>query len=594
MELNLKKSLFFCLVIIYLAFLGYQKQWKHSIYSGGDQVGYYSYLPSIFIYNDIKNFDETTKVRIEYAGIKDFYSHHDKKLKNGNYLNQYTSGVAIIQLIPFLVGHIIAGVTSYPTDGFSWPYAFTITIWSILMVMVAYWLLIGILEKFVSQKAATITVFLIGLGTHILPNTIAKGNMSHVYIFSLIVFLLFFLYKIIEVNRWIDWICAGLISGLIVMSRPSEATIIFILLSFLFIADFRKRITIPRFTVATVVGLIPPLIQFSYWNLITGSFLINSYKENYFDFAHPKIIEGLFFFQNGFFIYALPMLLFPIGLIFLLKKKSYLAICVSIYFLVHIYITYSWDNWYYINGFGSRPMISTLAFLSIPMAYVLEFLMKKINSKIVLLTTGLFVMYYCFLSWQMISGVLYTESSDFNYFISAQGKTGIDRNMLTSLDTQLKQDLDQPTKELLGKVVCSKDSSYSKYTFAKDYAIIDEEYGPTYKLDMKGRDVKSIRAYADVYYKTRARGIYDMNMLVVNIIDNKQQSALWKAVRLNNKLSRSQEFNYSQGDVNFTDKVYVDIPIPQDLTDYKISLMIWNINLHHKTYVKELGVEWLE
>lgn len=594
MEFNVKKILFLCITVVYLVFFGYQKQWEYTIYMGGDQVGYYSYLPSVFIYGDIKNFDKTTEVRIEYAGIEDFYSHHDKKLQNGNYLNQYTSGVAIIQTIPFLVGHAIAGVTSYPADGFSFPYAFSITIWSIFLVLIAYWLLIGILEKFVSQNSAAITVFLIALGTHILPNTITKGNMSHVYIFSLIVYLIYYLYQIIDSDRITNWLIAGFIAGLIVMSRPSEATILFIMFSFLFVTDFRKKITIHRFLAATILGLIPPVIQFSYWKLITGSFLINSYKENYFDFANPKILEGLFSLQNGFFTYALPMILFPIGLIFLFNKHKTLAILCAMYFAIHVYITYSWDNWYYINGFGSRPMISTFAFLSIPLAFVVDFLIKRINFKLILVSTFVFIAYYCFLSWQMISGILYTEESNLNYFLSSQGRTSINRNMLTSLDTQLKQNLDQPSKKNLGRTFCQFDTSYSKYSFENEYAIINEEYNPVYKLNIENREVRKIRAYADVYYKTRARGIYDMNMLVVNIIDENGELVLWKGVRLNNKLSESKDFNYSQGDINYPDKVYFDIPIPKDLYKYTVSLTIWNMNVHHKTYIKELGIEWLE
>jgi len=43
---------------------------------------------------------------------------------------------------------------------------------------------------------------------------------------------------------------------------------------------------------------------------------------------------------------------------------------------VNIYIVFSWYQWYYGGGFGSRPMIESLAVLAFPMATVISYVLS--------------------------------------------------------------------------------------------------------------------------------------------------------------------------------------------------------------------------
>ena len=156
---TVKHITFIVLAFVYILFFFTKNQWETAIIAGGDQVGYYSYLPALFIYHDIKTLDTSTAVRYTYTGIEDFNAHDDRKIENGNFIITYTAGVAIIESIPFLIGHLWAAIDSrYPADGYSFPYAICITFWSIVLLFIAFWLFTGILERYVSWKIALITV----------------------------------------------------------------------------------------------------------------------------------------------------------------------------------------------------------------------------------------------------------------------------------------------------------------------------------------------------------------------------------------------------------------------------------------------------
>ena len=72
------------------------------------------------------------------------------------------------------------------------------------------------------------------------------------------------------------------------------------------------------------------------------------------------------------------MALSLIGLYYLFKTNSKFKWSIIVYFVLHIYVTFSWWCWWYGGSFGSRPMIETYAVLAIPMtAFFHEFTKKS-------------------------------------------------------------------------------------------------------------------------------------------------------------------------------------------------------------------------
>ena len=112
--------------------------------------------------------------------------------------------------------------------------------------------------------------------------------------------------------------------------------------------------------------------QLVYWKYSTGSWVYYSYGEEGFYFNHPHIIDGLFSYRKGWFIYTPLMLFFVIGFFFMRKRIPELLLPLSIFLLLNIYVVFSWWCWWYGGSFGARPMIDSYGLLALPFATLLE------------------------------------------------------------------------------------------------------------------------------------------------------------------------------------------------------------------------------
>ena len=112
---------------VYLvSFFNYNQWNKGAIIGGGDPMGYYIYLPSIFIHHDIVSLKQTAQTLFSYkvyppnsnspCGIAECYV-----TPTGNSVIKYTLGAAILQAPFFTIAHGIAYIGGYTTDGFSLP-----------------------------------------------------------------------------------------------------------------------------------------------------------------------------------------------------------------------------------------------------------------------------------------------------------------------------------------------------------------------------------------------------------------------------------------------------------------------------------------
>jgi hypothetical protein len=118
-----KIALLICaLFIIYFGVLFYPRWDKPTTEAtiGWDVSGYYSYLPAVFIYSDLKKAAFLDTIIEKYQptpGNIQGYNH-----PSGNFVFKYPMGQALQFLPWFVIGHTAAAFTNFPQDGFSWPY----------------------------------------------------------------------------------------------------------------------------------------------------------------------------------------------------------------------------------------------------------------------------------------------------------------------------------------------------------------------------------------------------------------------------------------------------------------------------------------
>jgi hypothetical protein len=358
-----------------------------------DVMGYYGYLPAIFIYGDHT---------LAFAGEPGFtnqnrflYIH----LESGERLIQYTSGLSILYAPFFLVAHATAPLLGEERDGYNWVYQFFLVMSALFYVAIGLFSLRKLLLRYFDDIVTAVVLVLVALGTNLYYYTVFEGPMSHSYSFALIsVFLLM-------VQRWYEHPSAGrtmltgLMYGMIVLVRPTNAIVVVLLVLWgvTGFRDFRERLVFLFRNYALILlmvtmAIIPWIPQLLYWKSVTGQFLYNSYDEvgSAFYFDAPQTHKMLFSYRKGWFIYTPVMLVAFTGFIVLFRRARELFWSAFIYMVVMIYVLSSWWAWWFGGGFGSRSMVDTYAVMAFPLAGLISWVKEKNLFSTRIMAIGLF------------------------------------------------------------------------------------------------------------------------------------------------------------------------------------------------------------
>ena len=344
-----------------------------------DIHSYYAYLPAGWIYKDIH------LTKSDYRFDEHYWLFWPNQTKEGKNVIKTTMGMAILYAPFFVVAHTIANFSDYPENGFSEPYKFLLLLSALFYLFIGLDFLKKILEHYkFSDFHSAITILLIGLGTNLTAYASQSAPMSHVYSFCLFAAFIYYTIKWHEFQTLKNTLIIGFLIGLISLIRPSNIIIMlfFVLYNITSLSDFKERIllfkkTFPLLLLMLFAFFIVWVPQLIYWKISSGSYFYYSYPDERFFFNDPKIMKGLFGFRKGWLIYT-PMMAFALAGIFALKgtlKKIRLPIV--LFFIVNIYVTFSWWCWWYGGSFGQRGLIESYALLAIPFASFVKYVAEK-------------------------------------------------------------------------------------------------------------------------------------------------------------------------------------------------------------------------
>lgn len=320
-----------------------------------DGLGYYAYLPSIFIYNDIT----LSHFIGNYPGI--IVSKIDK----------YPIGTAIMEFPFFFLADCITLLTSEDRDGSNLLYQTAIAIAAIFYLIVGLIFTNKLSLLFFDKTVSFLLLPILTFGTGLFHYATYDASFSHVFSFCLVSAYLYFLYRPKS-----NYLIPAAILGLIFLTRMPNV-IIAILLIWQEISNFKGAIPYRRWGQMIVIFLSIASLQFIYYFAATGHFLLWSYGgEGFTNWFHPEIFNVLFSDRKGLFFWY-PILSFSLpGFVLIRRNTVFLPLVVFI--LTFTYITSSWWDWAYGGSFGMRPYIDILAALSIPLAATLEKFNKKL------------------------------------------------------------------------------------------------------------------------------------------------------------------------------------------------------------------------
>ena len=535
-------------VLFFIGSADYYGMHKRLLKDGGDGWGYYIYLPSVFISGDVTTLEyvfakrkefspHTIDYNINHLGAGEVYI-----APNGNPVIKYTSGVAIMMSPFFLGAHLIVKLTGGEANGFGDIYWFAIYLGVIFWVFFGMFFLFKVLVRYVRVEAAYLSLLLIALGTNLYYFSVYNSGMSHAPLFALYCFLIYFSDRFYVKPSKMAAIMIGLAAGLITMIRPVEIICLLIPLLWSF-EGLRSRLqqlwTLRTFlfiaAIAFAIGVFPQLF---YWKITTGDWLYYSYGEEGFNFLKPKIRRGLFGYMNGWFVYTPLMLLVIPGLWIMYKKKLGMLLPIVLFMAIHIYVVYSWHNWYYINSFGSRPMVETYALMAFPLSFAIQWLYRSWRKILLILMAVFCVLLNQLHTWQVSQGMMLSENGNPAYYWALFGKTKMTERMLIAADTGVPQpDKSQlDSIKLLYEYVAPVDTStiLSEQPFVVLPAYSDKKLeGAVQNPDVESGDY--IRVSVEALSKGWNSDRWNMATITAYIAkDGKPTKWVWN--RINNKL----------------------------------------------------------
>ena len=546
-----------------ISFSSYHK-WTEFVVGGGDSWGYYAYLPALFIQQDLKTLDQTIAVRkqLKPGSVQT----RDGKLFVGEApafgdanIIKYTCGLAVLNALPFFAAHAYTLLTDREqAHGFSTPYIFALFLASLLCIFIGFWLIWKLIRPNFGLHPALATVLCIALATNLYYFGVINNVMSHPYLFTLWALLLWSTDQFYRSPTLRSAIFIGLSVGLITLVRPSEGICALVpaLWGLTSVSALRKRLGLigrywPYFLLMVILGFLCLLPQLAYWKYTTGDWIYYSYGNEGFDFTNPKIWRGLFGFMNGWLPYTPVMVLALIGILFWRgQEKGSLPVLLTVLPL-HIYIIYSWWNWYYINGFGSRPMIEMYPLLAIPMAAFFNKIhghWRGVVGIFCMLCIGLNL----FQTWQMNNGTLRTSLGSAAYYWQAFGATHMNQRISSALDLKNYQPDNLEPSEFFFKEgfedinVPSRDSAIvknGKFSYLITPAVTSELQKWTFPSDeipLKSKQRLAISCW--IYVNKQISNYYGYTSFE---IDHVRNGKIYKRqfLRLNNKPGNPHEIS---------------------------------------------------
>jgi hypothetical protein len=382
-----------------------------------DVAGYYQYLTSHFIYNDVGDGSYTAVVRKQYRPDMDG-RYGLTPAPNGQQVMKYTVGMALFYAPAFFTADALTKLRgSYEPDGYSAGYQRALVLVCLGYVLLGLWVLRQALLRFFDDTTTALALLAVGLATNLFCYATYEAPMSHGTLFLLNAGLLLVTVRWHAAYRRRDAVLLGLCMGLLLLVRPTEAWMALVpalwgLTSGAAVRERAARLWAHRGQVLLAVGIAAALLslQLLFWHQVGGSWFIDSYPGEKFDFRHPHILDGLFSSRKGWLVYTPVAALMLLGLLWLrgaTRAKAALPVLLALLPLV-LYVTYSWWDWGYGGSFSSRPLISLYPLLALPLGALIDWCRRSAGLRYgFALVLVLCVVLNLYQTWQYYRGILH-------------------------------------------------------------------------------------------------------------------------------------------------------------------------------------------
>ncbi len=336
-----------------------------------DGFGYYMYNPYLFKHGSLNiNSDWAKEIQNKYCDSAIVYQFH--QAKNGNELNIYHMGLAIIQMPSFILGNVTARILNYERDGFSKPYYVFYLLNALLFIFLGLLYLRKLLNLFFDDNTTGLSILLIYLGSNTLITFGIQYDLTHLYLFALNAIFAYHFFKHQQTDKKRSLILSAIFLGLTVCIRPTQVLLGIIPIILLFHKHkVKKLLAIKKLLWFPLFGLIWNLPQIYYWYSVGGEFLAPNMHTEDIVLVDPNILNFLFSYKKGWLLYSPLFLLLPFGFYTLKKVNRNFFWGILVFTCLYIYVMSSWECWWYASSFGSRVMVDIYPLLGIVIGYAI-------------------------------------------------------------------------------------------------------------------------------------------------------------------------------------------------------------------------------
>ncbi|MFA9391916.1 MAG: hypothetical protein ACERKD_19060 [Prolixibacteraceae bacterium] len=503
---SFKKASFITLMFIYAFISLYRISNVNGREITWDVLGYYLYLPAVFIYDDPMLDDpgwlEKLNEEKDLTGTLYMVSTNDE----GEPMFFFLMGMSLFYLPFFLIANILATPLGFAADGFSLIYQYALVIGCIIYTLIGLFYFRKNLRHFFSEWITSLVLLIVVFGTNYIVHLTIKNLEPVTVLFMLVNIILWNTIKWHQSYQFKNLLSIGVGITLMGMTKPSEVMIVFLPLLWNVITwdDFKQKLALiwqKRLSFLMVIGLCVVVAspQILYWWFKTGHLIYDSYKNPGvgLDIFTPHIFDVLFSYRKGWLLYTPVMIFSIVGFVFMYRKNRPVFLAILVYSVISFWIIASWTEWWYGAGFSNRPMITLYPLLGITLGYFLQFLqrVKKRWSIPISLSIVFFIFLNQFQWWQARNYIIDLYRTNKAYYWATFLKTKVtaeDKELLMIYrDFSGVQVLTHPEKykstslldlsfdeseEILSKKYESTDGYYSMTSDQNYFPVIDEPY----------------------------------------------------------------------------------------------------------------------
>jgi len=569
----------------------------------GDGSGHYAYLPAIFVHHTV---DFTPVLEAEKSRKSADYVGHNYHQQGEVLINKFPSGTAILIAPFYVIAYIVSEIAGMPADGYNIVFQWAVGIAGVFWLSMGLWFLIRLLQLNKIRQKRAIWFTITGLlSTNLFFYGFINPSFSHVYSFFAITAFFYFITRLFKPMRNqspdADLYWSAFFFGLVLLIRPANALAV-LAVPFLaggFLPFWKKLMLIfslKRLALALALFLLALSPQLIVSFLQTGSLLVDGYQNEGFFFGHPHLLDFLFSYQKGWFVYTPFMLLLIPGLI-LMYLRSRARFYPLIFFLfVLVYIFSSWWNWFYGDSFGMRPLVDYYGLFMVIIAGAILKIKRVRLKRPVYAFVGVTIFLNLFQTYQYATGILHPDSMtrDAYWYIFLKSDPAY-RGVIAGGDEYFYGELAKTpfdtTLNSIDRLPVNWSLNEKSVVYAPEInslAIEQNEefiYSPSFLFDIPDGFTEDSTVYVrfKLHYKELVQNAALHALIVMDITDQQQNHIFYKAFRFK-RLPDKRANEWRETSLGFK--------IPPIQPDYhRIKFYVWNKNKEHYL-LDDLGIEF--